>query len=137
MKQTEALLSRTEESSLGAEAKYDIAYELRVKRRQFNDALVSALGIDIDADVVPATEPNLPAEFRRTQTTFQMAIPGQNIRVKVHVFQAGSTDLSVQDLKLVPSSGKPWDLKVNDGTPENACVRCGIRCDLYRHCAEG
>jgi LmbE family N-acetylglucosaminyl deacetylase len=115
MKQTEALLSRTGESSLGAEAKYNIAYELRVKRRQFNDALVSALGIAVDADVVPATEPNLPAEFRRTQTTFQMAIPGQNIRVKVHVFQAGTADLSVQDLKLVPSSGKPWALKVATG----------------------
>lgn len=118
MKQADDLLSKVDQSNLAPEAKYNVAYELQVKHRQFNDALVSALGIDIDADVVPATESKMPPEFRRTPTTFQMAIPGQSIHVKVHVFQAGTGDLSVEEVKLVPSSGKDWNLKTTTEPPK-------------------
>jgi len=118
MKRTEALLAELDKSDLSSQAKYDVAYELHVKRQQLNDALVSALGIQIDADVVPVAEPDMPPEFRRTQTTFQMAIPGQSIRIKIHIFQNGVRELSFQEVTLVSSSGKDWGLKAGASLPK-------------------
>jgi len=128
MKRTDALLAELDKSDLATEAKYDVAYELHVKRQQFNDALVSALAIHIDADIVPTAEPDMPPEFRRTQTTFQMAIPGQNIRVKVHVFQGSLRDLSLQEVSLVSSSGKDWSSKTTTALP--ATLTAGATSDL-------
>jgi hypothetical protein len=117
-KQTEALLVRIEQSHLSADAKYDLNFELHVKQRQFNDALISALGVHLNAIVVPAEESKMPPEFRRMEPTFQMAVPGQNIRVKVHVFQAGPSDLSVNTVRLVSSSGKDWNPKPEAEAPK-------------------
>ena len=117
MKRTEALLAQVEKSDLGVEAKYNIAYELQVKQQQFNDALLAALGVAVEADVVPVAEVAGPPEFRRTQTTFQMAVPGQSIRVKVHVFQASESNLKVDEVRLLPSSGKSWNLKPEAAPP--------------------
>ncbi len=54
LKATVELTAQIEKSDLSVPSKYDILYELRVKQRQFNDALVSALGLGVSADVVPA-----------------------------------------------------------------------------------
>jgi LmbE family N-acetylglucosaminyl deacetylase len=116
LKETDALLSQLEAASLTAKQKYDVAFELRVKRQQFNDALVASLGIDVQADIVPGGESNMPPEFRRTPTTFQMAIPGQDIRVKVHVFQASTEELQLQDVKLIPIGSRGWNLKQTNET---------------------
>ena len=45
LKATDALIAKVEASGLTAQEKYDLLHELRVKRVQFNDALVQALGI--------------------------------------------------------------------------------------------
>lgn len=117
-KQTEALLTRIEQSDLSADVKYNLKYELQVKQQQFNDALVSALGIHLDAIVVPTEESKMPPEFRRIEPTFQMAVPDQNIRVKVHVFQSSPSDISVNTVQLVSSSGKDWNLKPQAESPK-------------------
>ena len=117
-KQTEALLTKIEQSDLSADAKYGLNYELQVKRRQFNDALVSALGVHLEAIVVPAEESKMPPEFRRIQPTFQMAVPGQKVRVKVHVFQPGPSDISVNTVRLISSSGKDWNVKSEVESPK-------------------
>ena len=126
MKRTDALLAQVEKSDLNAEAKYDVSYELRAKHRQFNDALLAMLGVAVEADVVPMAEPGGPAEFRRTQTTFQMAIPGQKIRVKVHLFQGGPGELAVDAVKLVPSSGKAWDLHLAGEAPKSVAAGAAV-----------
>jgi LmbE family N-acetylglucosaminyl deacetylase len=129
MKRTDALLAEVEHSTLPSEAKYNVAYELRVKHQQFNDALISALDVHLDADIVPAAEPEMPPEFRRTQTTFQMAIPGQSIRVKVHLFQAGAPTLAVHELRLASSSGKDWAAKTTTPPPP-AALASGTASDV-------
>ncbi|MCU1322504.1 MAG: LmbE family protein [Acidobacteriaceae bacterium] len=103
------LIGLVEKSSLKPQEKYNILFELRVKQRQFNDALVSALGLSLEADVVPAPAANgLPPEFRRTQTTFQMATPGKQIHVNVHLFDGGKQQVEVKQLSFVASSGESW-----------------------------
>ncbi len=109
MRATEKLISAVESSSLDPAARYNVLFELRVKQRQFNDALVSALGLSMEADVVPAPHGDgMPPEFRRTQTTFQMATPGKDVHVGVHLFEGGKLPVAVKSLVLLPSSGKNW-----------------------------
>jgi len=109
LKATVELTTQVEKSDLSAAPKYNILYELRVKQRQFNDALVSALGFNVSADVVPAPRGDgMPPEFRRTQTTFQMGTPGTGIHVNVHAFDGGSEPVAIRSLALVSTSGKDW-----------------------------
>ena len=60
LQQTIALLNEVSNSALSADAKYDIRHELEIKRAQFNNALIEALGLSLAATVAPEdrTEPN-------------------------------------------------------------------------------
>ncbi len=58
LKATIALIEQVKQSSLSDEAKYDVQHELEIKRVQFNNALVEALGLSIAATVTPEKEPN-------------------------------------------------------------------------------
>lgn len=105
----ESLIAETEKSDLSAEAKYNVLHELRVKQRQFNDALVAALQVKLNADVIPAgQEDNMMAAMRGASATFQMATPGQAFPVKVHLYQPTQPSLTVKSVKLVGTSGKDW-----------------------------
>jgi len=129
MSATENLIREVEKSSLAPQPKYNILYELRVKQRQFNEALVSALGLSMEADIVPAPRADgTPPEFRRTQTTFQMGTPGRNIHVGVHVFDGGKQPVTIKSLTLVPSSGKDWKLS-NEGAASAATLGGGKATD--------
>ncbi len=111
LKATDDLVGKVEGSSLDPLERYNLLYELHAKQRQFKDAVVAALGLSIEADVVPAPRPGsdaIPAEFRGVQTTFQMATPGMPIHVRVHLFEGGNQALEVKSLALLPSSGKNW-----------------------------
>jgi LmbE family N-acetylglucosaminyl deacetylase len=56
MRATDALIAKVEASGLTAQQKYDLLHELRVKRVQFNDALVEALGLSLRAQVAGRAE---------------------------------------------------------------------------------
>ena len=119
LKATNALVAEVEKSSLGAEEKYNVLHELTTKQQQFNRALLASLGISVEADVVPAASQNgIPAEFRGTQTTFQMAIPDQKFNVSVHLFNGGRLPVSVDNVELTGSSGKSWNVQAEGEAPK-------------------
>jgi LmbE family N-acetylglucosaminyl deacetylase len=102
LKGTIALLDRLSRSELSEEYKYDISRELNVKRTQFNDALVEALGIAVRATVAPAQEPD--------PDTFRMAIPGQTFGVKVQLVNQSSAPVSLRRVSLKPVEPKWWSI---------------------------
>jgi len=105
----ESLIAETEKNSMSAEAKYNVLHELRVKDRQFNEALVAALQISLNADVTEAGQDDpMMAMFRGARPTFQMATPGLAFPVKVHLYQPELPSLAVKSLRVVGTSGKDW-----------------------------
>jgi LmbE family N-acetylglucosaminyl deacetylase len=108
---TEALLGEVEKSSLSAEAKYNVLHELKVKDRQFNDALIAALQISLNADVTQAGKDDpMMAMFRGAMPTFQMATPGLDFPVKVHLYQPAQPSLEITSLLVKGTSGKDWNV---------------------------
>lgn len=108
---TEALIAEVEKSSLGAEAKYNVLHELRVKDRQFNDALVASLQLSLNADVTTAGKDDpMMAMFRGAQPTFQMATPGLAFPVKVHLYEPSMPSLAIKTLAVKGTSGKDWSV---------------------------
>ena len=117
-KATAALIDAVEKSQLSAERKYNVLHELRVKQRQFEAALIAALGVEVEADVVPGGDGgNIPAEFRGAQQSFQMAIPGQVFHVGVHLYGGGKLPLTVESVTLAAASGKDWSAKADKEMP--------------------
>ena len=105
------LISEVDKSDLPADGKHNVLYELYIKDRQFNDALVAALQISLNADVTPAGKDDpLMAMFRGAQPTFQMATPGLAFPVKVHLFQSGVASLTLKSLRVEATSGKNWNV---------------------------
>jgi len=112
LQQTQSLIVDIKQSKLGADEKYNVLHELHLKERQFNDAIVAALQLSLNADVVPPGPINpLMAEFRGASPTFEMAIPGKQFNIKIHLYQASSAPLSLEKVGLISSSGKDWDIK--------------------------
>ena len=89
MTATVSLTDEVKHSSLSDDAKYNVVHELGVKQSQFNNALALALGLSINANITQEHPPSGPfARFMGVQPTFQMAIPGQQFPVLVHVAEA-------------------------------------------------
>ena len=55
LKGVDALIAKVEASSLTKAEKTNVLHELRVKRVQFNDALVQALGLRVAARMEPVS----------------------------------------------------------------------------------
>jgi len=119
LKATNELVNQVEKSSLTAEQKYNLQHELSVKQRQFNAAIVSALGLSVEADVVPAAQANgIPAEFRGAQQSFQMATPGLAFHVGVHIYDGGKLPVQIASVALTSSSRKDWGASPEATAPE-------------------
>lgn len=117
----EKLIGEVEKSDLPSETKYDVLHELRVKDRQFNDALVAALQISLNADVTQAGKDDpMMAMFRGAATTFQMATPGLSFPVKIHLYQSAVPSIAVKSIKVVGTSGKNWNVTGGASTPPEA-----------------
>lgn len=118
LKATNTLVAEVEKSTLGQEEKYNILHELTTKQQQFNTALLSSLSLSVEADVVPPPSGDgIPAEFRGTQRTFQMATPGKNFNVRVHLFDGGKLPVEVQSVELKATSGKSWSASSGSAAP--------------------
>jgi len=132
LRQTIALLDLVEKSSLSAEAKYNIRHELQIKRAQFNNALIEALGISLAANVTPQTEPSpLMRMFVGDPETFQAAIPGQSFPVKIHLANQSSTPVKINRMgvetfggsaewETVDQTSQAYDLRLPVTVPDNA-----------------
>lgn len=106
---TNALIEAAGKSSLTEAAKYNVAFELEVKRAQFNAALAEALGIAIQATVAPPKPPTgRAARFGRTAPSFQVAIPGQTFWVRIHVADQGHEPVRVTRVWLAAEGGESW-----------------------------
>ena len=122
LKATNILLDQVNGSSLSADAKYNIAHELKAKQAQFNEALTLALGLSVAATVT--SDPTPPAGTRGTaepandeeraaaalraggarargdQPTFPMAIPGQHFPVLVHLAEGSASPIKIDKITL-------------------------------------
>jgi len=108
---TEVLIAELEKSNLSSTSKYDVLHELKVKDRQFNDALVAALQVSLNADVTQTGKDDpMMAMFRGAMPTFQMATPGLAFPVKVHLYQPTLASLEIRSLTLKGTSGKNWNI---------------------------
>jgi LmbE family N-acetylglucosaminyl deacetylase len=93
---TDSLMQELEASTLNEREKYDVLHELKVKRAQFNEALVHALGLSIRAQVAPAREDTGPfAGFQDGPDTFTSAIPGQSFAVQMQLTNPSRAELKV------------------------------------------
>jgi LmbE family N-acetylglucosaminyl deacetylase len=130
LKTADALIDEIEKSSLSAEQKYNVLHELRIKQRQFESALVAALGVEVEADVIPGgASGDIPAEFRGAQPSFQMATPGLGFHVGVHVYDGGKLPLSVESVALTSASGKDWGAVAEHGAPPQ--IESGKATDVH------
>lgn len=112
LKLTRALIEQVQASNLPPQAKYDVAFELRVKEEQFNDALSRTLGISMLALV--ATEKDLTgpyAAWAGLPEGFSMAIPGQQFWVKVTVTGQNTSPVQIEKLNLKTWDGTTWDME--------------------------
>jgi LmbE family N-acetylglucosaminyl deacetylase len=120
---TDALIAQIEASVLTAQEKYDLLHELRVKRVQFNDALVEALGLKLRAQVAPAQEATGPfARFGDGADTFLTAVPGQSFAVQVQVVDGSNVPVKVTDCGFVSGAGA----KVAGAGPDNSASTIGL-----------
>src|ERR1700688_2424670 len=111
LKRTNELIVKIASSNLSAESKYDVTHELKVKQEQFENSLGESLGISVLATVTPEKEPTGPfARFFRNQPTFQVAIPGQQFWVKVHVTNPTDLPVEVQSAAVDPPANEQWSI---------------------------
>ena len=130
LKATDSLISEVDKSDLAAEQKYNVLHELKVKQRQFQSAIVAALGLEVEADVIPGGPAmNIPAEFRGAQQSFQMATPGQSFHVGVHLYDGGKLLLAIESVELTPASGKNWNAAIEAAAPQQ--VEPGKSADVH------
>ena len=130
LKTTTALLDQVSKSSLSEDAKYDIAHELRIKRAQFNNALVAALGISMRATVAPEKEPNpMFAMFMGEPDTFRVAIPGQAFGVKVRVVNQSPAQVTINKVSLRPVEPKWWSISDSGQSSSDATFSVKISND--------
>jgi LmbE family N-acetylglucosaminyl deacetylase len=114
---TDVLIGQVHASGLTAQEKYDLLHELRVKRVQFNDALVEALGLKLRARVAPEHEPTGPfARFADGGDTFVTAVPGQSFGVQVQVVNGSNVPVKVTYCGFESSAGA----KVEGADPSGA-----------------
>jgi len=119
---TRALDARVRASSLAEPGRSDVSFELGVKEKQFEHALVLALGLSFDTVVAPEKEPD--NRFGGGQSaTFTIAVPGQNFAVQSNVLDEGAEDVQLNSIEVLPSDGKAWTIKAEK--PTEAALKPG------------
>lgn len=109
LRTTDALIAKVEASGLTAQQKYDLLHELRVKRVQFNDALVEALGLSLRAQVAGRPETGPFARFGDGGDTFVTAVPGQTFAVQVHVVNGSDVPVKIKASTLESNAGATFE----------------------------
>ena len=116
LRETRSLASEVRSSNL-AQGKDDVLFELAVKEEQFEHALVDALGLSMDAAVMPARPPQGPNPFAPPGPTFGLAIPGQSFSVQVDLLNQSPEAVTVESVTLTASDGKAWQIQNRDKAP--------------------
>lgn len=109
LKATGELIDKVAASGLSADSKYDVNYELKVKKAQFGEALAESLGLSVLATIAPEKEPTGPfARFFGYPESFQIAIPGQTFWVKVHATNPTEVPVQLESVALTTPKGETW-----------------------------
>jgi LmbE family N-acetylglucosaminyl deacetylase len=115
---TDALMAQVQSSGLTAQEKYDLLHELKVKRVQFNDALVEALGLKLRAQVASARPDTGPfTRFGDGGDTFVTAVPGQSFAVQVRVANGSNVPVTIKDCVLRSATGETTE-GVHEGSSD-------------------
>ncbi|MGC2639402.1 MAG: PIG-L family deacetylase [Acidobacteriaceae bacterium] len=115
-KATQQLIDAVNASALSADDKANVNHELTIKLAQFNTALAEALGLEVNALVMPRTAtgangaPSLVPDETPTTVT-----PGEEIDVRVHVSSWGLWGPSRDGLQLTRTwlenqDGDSWQI---------------------------
>lgn len=116
-KVTDELIKEVKGSQLSEEEKYNITFELDIKKAQFNNALAQALGLSVNATLAPDKEPNpLYALFMGDPETTRVIIPGEKIGVKVHAVSQSSEPVTLASVKVKPTDENDWSVKGSGDT---------------------
>jgi LmbE family N-acetylglucosaminyl deacetylase len=88
----------------------DVAFVLREKERQFQDAIHAALGVDLSALAQPAgtPEPTGPFAAFAAPPTMGNVVPGQSFEIRASVAVRGRTPIS--GLTLAPDLPAGWSI---------------------------
>ena len=101
LKQVDALIARAEQATgLPERERYDLLHELRIKRVQFNDVLVAALGLEMKAEI-KAMETGEP------ETRAGVLVPGRAFAVELMVHNASGLPFKLQGCALEEHTGEP------------------------------
>lgn len=95
LRATDALIAKVQTSGIAEQEKYNVLHELRVKRVQFNNALVEALGLSVRAQVTSGA-----GARQFGGDTFVTAIPGQAFGVQIHVANGSSENVVLKSVTL-------------------------------------
>ena len=110
LKQTNALLADVNKSALPADARYNMAHELETKQRQFNSALVQALGLSLSAAVAPSGDERGRPGSSESEPTFQIAVADQKFNVNIHVANQGGEPVALTGVELDTSGDPGWKI---------------------------
>ena len=111
--ETRALIARIEAAKdMTARERYDVLHELRVKEAQFNDALVEALGLSVEARVAAGSA----------------VVPGSLVDVKVEVVNSGKDPVRVVARDERSMDGSRWT-EGSSVTPGDGVLNAGATLD--------
>ncbi len=118
-RETLALREKVAAGQLDAESKASLLFELDAKINEFQSALAIALGLDMIA--FRTNEAHAQTGFRGAgaDETSASVAPGQEFRVHVHTFQAGS-ETKLAKVWLESRTGDEWKNNVSSGSVDPA-----------------
>ena len=117
---TRALIASLGTATLPDDARYNAVFELRIKERQFNQALGQALGLSLVATVQSGPTPAVrvgPGTGGANEVFSQTVVDGESFGVGIHVADQGSVPVQVDSITLVPESGADWKVRMAPPPP--------------------
>lgn len=124
LKATLQLIDAVTASNLSVDAKYDIQHELKIKRVQFNNALIESLGLTVYGTSVPDGEQNpFLSMFFGDAETPRIAIPGQKLSVNVRAVNTNSTEVKLEKISVEAYQQKQtWDVQPSSDLPSSVAI---------------
>jgi hypothetical protein len=113
-RKTKDLIDQVNASSLSADDKANVVHELTIKLAQFNTALAEALGLQVNALMIPQTSDHPEPLSLRPEETPTSVTPGSQFDVRLHVtsaepWQSGG-DLQLAKTWLVSPEQEHWNI---------------------------
>ena len=113
-RKTKDLIDAVNASSLSSDDKANVIHELNIKLVQFNTALVEALGLRINALMIPRTSDHPEGFGLSASETPTSVTPGSEFEVRLHVTSAApwgtGSQLQLARTWLAPPEQEHWNI---------------------------